>query len=100
MSKPQSEFQWVKALRHTETALDLCAASVRREFDLEAELLFRKGNMQLISPQYSYTCVVYIVHRGLRGHYIVLFLKKKKQAPLISSYAAWLQNIAIEHFLH
>uniref|UniRef100_A0A670IXX3 Cilia and flagella associated protein 54 n=1 Tax=Podarcis muralis TaxID=64176 RepID=A0A670IXX3_PODMU len=63
MSKPQSEFQWVKALRHTETALDLCAASVRREFDLEAELLFRKGNMQLISPQYSYTCVVYIVHR-------------------------------------
>ncbi|XP_053260953.1 cilia- and flagella-associated protein 54 isoform X2 [Podarcis raffonei] len=46
MSKPQSEFQWVKALRHTETALDLCAASVRREFDLEAELLFRKGKIE------------------------------------------------------
>ncbi|XP_060135694.1 cilia- and flagella-associated protein 54 isoform X2 [Zootoca vivipara] len=46
MSKPQSEFQWVKALQHTETALDLCAASVRREFDLEAELLFRKGKIE------------------------------------------------------
>ncbi|XP_061438715.1 cilia- and flagella-associated protein 54 [Rhineura floridana] len=45
-SKPQSEFQWLKALKHIETALDLCASSVRRELDLEAELLFRKGKIE------------------------------------------------------
>ncbi|KAF7248511.1 Cilia- and flagella-associated protein 54 [Varanus komodoensis] len=45
-SEPQSELQWLQALKHTETALDLCTASVRRDLELEAELLFRKGKIE------------------------------------------------------
>ncbi|XP_062991053.1 cilia- and flagella-associated protein 54 [Elgaria multicarinata webbii] len=45
-SKPQSDLQWLQALKHTETALDLCTASVRRDLELEAELLFRKGKIE------------------------------------------------------
>ncbi|XP_066490590.1 cilia- and flagella-associated protein 54 [Tiliqua scincoides] len=42
----QNELQWLQALKHTETALELCTASVRKELDLEAELLFRKGKIE------------------------------------------------------
>ncbi|KAJ6656335.1 hypothetical protein lerEdw1_003838 [Lerista edwardsae] len=45
-SGKQNELQWLQALKHTETALELCTASIKREFDLEAELLFRKGKIE------------------------------------------------------
>ncbi|XP_053108413.1 cilia- and flagella-associated protein 54 isoform X2 [Hemicordylus capensis] len=45
-SKTQNEVKWQLALQHTETALDLCTASVKRELDLEAEILFRKGKIE------------------------------------------------------
>ncbi|XP_013907008.1 PREDICTED: cilia- and flagella-associated protein 54-like isoform X2 [Thamnophis sirtalis] len=45
-SKPQSELQWLKALQYTETALNLCIASVKEDLELEAELLFRKGRIE------------------------------------------------------
>uniref|UniRef100_A0ACB8FPT2 Uncharacterized protein n=1 Tax=Sphaerodactylus townsendi TaxID=933632 RepID=A0ACB8FPT2_9SAUR len=41
-----NQSQWQKALRHTETALELCRTSVQRELDLEAEILFWKGKLE------------------------------------------------------
>ncbi|XP_015271758.1 PREDICTED: cilia- and flagella-associated protein 54 [Gekko japonicus] len=41
-----NQLQWQQALRHTETALELCRASVQRELDLEAEILFWKGKLE------------------------------------------------------
>ncbi|XP_077195229.1 cilia- and flagella-associated protein 54 isoform X2 [Paroedura picta] len=41
-----NQSQWQQALRHTETALELCRASVQCELDLEAEILFWKGKLE------------------------------------------------------
>ncbi|XP_042324461.1 cilia- and flagella-associated protein 54 isoform X2 [Sceloporus undulatus] len=46
ISKPQSELQWLQALRHIETALNLSTASIRSDLELKAELLFRKGKIE------------------------------------------------------
>ncbi|XP_062838899.1 cilia- and flagella-associated protein 54 isoform X2 [Anolis carolinensis] len=40
------ELRWLKALRHMETALNLSKISVRKDPELEAELLFRKGKIE------------------------------------------------------
>nr|XP_060633260.1 cilia- and flagella-associated protein 54 [Anolis sagrei ordinatus] len=45
-SKPQSDLRWLKALGHMETALNLSKVSVRKDSELEAELLFRKGKIE------------------------------------------------------
>ncbi|XP_060100406.1 cilia- and flagella-associated protein 54 [Heteronotia binoei] len=41
-----NQSQWQQALRHTETALELCRTSVQCELDLEAEILFWKGKLE------------------------------------------------------
>uniref|UniRef100_A0ABM5GFE7 Cilia- and flagella-associated protein 54 isoform X1 n=1 Tax=Pogona vitticeps TaxID=103695 RepID=A0ABM5GFE7_9SAUR len=46
MPKPQNELQWLQAHKHMETALNLSMASARRDLELEAELLFRKGKIE------------------------------------------------------
>nr|XP_056702505.1 cilia- and flagella-associated protein 54 [Euleptes europaea] len=45
-SPKRNQSQWQQALRHTETALELCRASVQSELDLEAEILFWKGKLE------------------------------------------------------
>ncbi|KAG6928325.1 cilia and flagella associated protein 54, partial [Chelydra serpentina] len=45
-SKRENPLQWLPALSHLETALDLCRTSARRELDLEAEILFQKGKVE------------------------------------------------------
>nr|XP_048691469.1 cilia- and flagella-associated protein 54 isoform X3 [Caretta caretta] len=45
-SKRENPLQWLPALSHLETALDLCRTSATRELDLEAEILFQKGKVE------------------------------------------------------
>ncbi|XP_075789877.1 cilia- and flagella-associated protein 54 isoform X3 [Pelodiscus sinensis] len=45
-SKKKNPLQWLSALRHLETALELCRTSATRELDLEAEILFQKGKVE------------------------------------------------------
>lgn len=35
--------QWLHALKHLESALELCRESAKKELDIEAELLFQIG---------------------------------------------------------
>ncbi|XP_039375459.1 cilia- and flagella-associated protein 54 isoform X7 [Mauremys reevesii] len=45
-SKRENPLEWLPALSHLETALDLCRTSATRELDLEAEILFQKGKVE------------------------------------------------------
>ncbi|XP_008176980.2 cilia- and flagella-associated protein 54 isoform X7 [Chrysemys picta bellii] len=45
-SKRENPLQWLPALSHLETALDLCRTSATRELDLQAEILFQKGKVE------------------------------------------------------
>ncbi|XP_025909263.1 cilia- and flagella-associated protein 54 [Nothoprocta perdicaria] len=38
--------QWLRALKHLETALELCRASATKKMDMEAELLFQIGKVE------------------------------------------------------
>lgn len=35
--------QWLRAVKHLESALELCRASATKKLDMEAELLFQIG---------------------------------------------------------
>ncbi|XP_062348340.1 cilia- and flagella-associated protein 54 [Cinclus cinclus] len=42
----RDNLQWLRALRHLESALNLCRASATKKLDLEAELLFQIGKTE------------------------------------------------------
>ncbi|XP_030309874.1 cilia- and flagella-associated protein 54 [Calypte anna] len=42
----EDPLQWVHALKHLETALELCRASATKHLDMEAELLFQIGKVE------------------------------------------------------
>uniref|UniRef100_A0A8C3F4F5 Cilia and flagella associated protein 54 n=1 Tax=Chrysemys picta bellii TaxID=8478 RepID=A0A8C3F4F5_CHRPI len=75
-SKRENPLQWLPALSHLETALDLCRTSATRELDLQAEILFQKGKQNLgcslLALKSMHLCVYFC--RLIRKSYLEIAL--------------------------